>query len=90
MLKECCFCGATFEVEKGYRKMCPECQEIVLHNKGRHCAYRYDGPKNTELYEWELRRRNIREHNDTIVAEGYADRQVEKILANVSKIKVTL
>lgn len=90
MLKECCFCGAPFETERGYKKMCPECEDIISHNRGRKCARIYAGPVNVSAYEWNMRRRNIEEHKDTIIAEGYADRQKAKTLSTVSKIKTTL
>lgn len=90
MIKECCFCGAMFEVKAGYRKMCSECRDVVLCGKGRKSSWIYDGPKNIDQYEKELRLRNIARHQDTIVAEGYAERQKKRTLEMVRKIKITL
>ena len=90
MLKECIYCGNQFEPDSGYRRMCPECYDVVMKNRGRRCSYMYSGPVNVEAYEYKLRQRNIEAHQDTIVAEGYADRQRAKTLSTISKIKTTL
>lgn len=47
----------------------------------------YDNPSNTNAYEIALRARWNKRYRDTIVAEGYADRQRQETLRRVPKIE---
>ena len=88
--KVCEICGAEFTARHGNKRLCPECYEITTRGKGRNLPRRYACPVDIELYEERVRKQNIADHKDTIVAIGYADRQREQTLQMVGKIKVTL
>ena len=89
-LKECDICGSPFEAVHGNKRLCDECLGFIRHNQGVARSIVYSNPGDIEAYERGLRRRNIENHRDTIIAEGYADRQRAKTLAGVEKIKTTL
>ena len=75
--KVCQICGAEFIARHGNKRLCPECYEITTRGKGRNLPRRYACPVDIELYEEKVRKQNIADHKDTIVAIGYADRQRE-------------
>ena len=85
MWKQCEYCGDWFESEHGNRQICPECKREC---KRIRTPRMHIGPTDVLAYERALRIRNTENHRDTIVAEGYADRQRAKTLALVSKIEV--
>ena len=89
-LKECTVCGAEFAPEHGNKKMCPECTNALQRNKGRGLPREYEAPGDIETYERRIRERYMARYRDTIVAEGYADRQRAKTLAMVGKIRTEL
>lgn len=86
--RECSLCGQMFLPRHGSKTICPECDDIIKRHKRP--TYEYDSPKDFTQYEYLLRKRNIENHKDTIVAEGYADRQRARTLARVEPIKTTL
>lgn len=88
--KVCQICGAEFTARHGNKRICPDCSEVVFNNKGRHLPRRYECPVDIEQYEARIRQQNIADHKDTIVAIGYADRQVEATLAMVGKVRTEL
>ena len=85
--KECKVCGIRFISQHGNNTLCPECREAILHNKGRGLPRTYDNPSNTNAYEIALRARWNKRYRDTIVAEGYAERQRQETLRSVPKIE---
>ena len=87
---ECEVCGGMFTPNHGNAKYCPECQEVLYHNKGRRLPRAYAPPYDLEKYEEQTRKQNIEAYKDTIVAEGYADRQRAETLQKVEPIKITL
>ena len=87
-LKQCELCGMVFEAEHGNSRQCPECAKYIKGTMGH--RFRYDNPRHPELYEQALAKRNYARYKDTIVAEGYADRQRAKTLAAIPKIDTTL
>ena len=88
--KTCQICGAEFIARHGNKRLCPECYEITTRGKGRNLPRRYACPVDIELYEEKVRKQNIADYKDTIVAIGYADRQREQTLQMVGKVKVEL
>jgi len=88
--RECYICGKTFIAYHGSKRMCPECSEVILHHKRRNIPHLYDNPKDREAYEKDLKRRMTERHKDTIIADGYADRQMARTLERAGKIKTTL
>lgn len=88
--KVCEICGAEFIARHGNKRTCPACTQVISRGKGRKLPRRYECPVDIEQYEERVRKQNIADYKDTIVAIGYADRQREKTLAMVGKIKVTL
>lgn len=88
--KVCQLCGAEFIARHGNKRMCPECYEVTNRGKNRHLPRRYACPEDIEQYEARVRQQNIADYKDTIVAIGYADRQREKTLQMVGKVKVEL
>ena len=92
IIKECCICGAPFEAHHGGKRICPECEEVITRNKRgfSKTPFRYAPPYDLVKYEQQTRKQNLEAYRDTIVAEGYADRQRAKTLARVEPIKTTL
>ena len=88
MEHECIYCGQLFQHRHKGKKICPDCERAVKHGLG--WLVQVDAPEATDTYERSLRRKNIEKHQDTIIAEGYADRQKAKTLESVEKIKTTL
>lgn len=88
--KECVVCGTVFLSEHGNKRMCPECTTAIQQGKGRKLPKRYACPEDIEQYEEKVRRRNIAEYKDTIVAIGYADRQRAETLNMVGKVRTEL
>ena len=88
--KVCEICGAEFIAQHGNKRTCPTCTQVISKGKGRHLPRRYECPVDIEQFEARVRQKNIADYKDTIVAIGYADRQREKTLAMVGKVKVTL
>ena len=88
--RPCSVCGKVFTPPHGNRKICNECREKLKKNIGSDWVIQYENPVDVAGYEYRLSRRNKAKFSDTIVAIGYADRQREKTLAMVGKIKVTL
>ena len=89
-LRECTICGAEFAAEKGYKKMCPECTNAIQRNKGRRLPREYEAPSDIESYEKDVRKRYMKRYRDTIVAEGYAERQRAGTLSMVGKVRTEL
>lgn len=90
MWKQCDYCGNWFEPKHGGKKMCPECTQVIQRHKGRNLPRMYSGPTDVPSHERAVRERCIQRVKDTIVAEGYADRQRAKTLSMVTKIDTTL
>lgn len=88
-IKECYICGTPFIAHHAAKRMCPECTEVIKGNRGKR-VHEYDNPKDREAYEKDLRRRMTERYHDTIVADGYADRQRARTLETVGKIDTTL
>ena len=93
-IKECSVCGKQFNAKHGNATLCPECKEVVARGKGRHCptVYKIEPRYNQDLYELHIRQNAIEraKHNDSIVGEGYAERQIAKTLSMVEPIKTDL
>lgn len=88
--KVCQICGAEFIARHGNKRTCPTCTQIISRGKGRNLPRRYACPVDIELYEEKVRKQNIADHKDTIVAIGYADRQREQTLRMVGRVKAEL
>ena len=86
--KECDVCGEMFVPTHGRQQMCRECREALILGRGRKLPRTYEGPKDFEAYEKDLRERNIANYVDRIVAVGYADRQRAETLKMVGKVEV--
>lgn len=89
-LKECTVCGAEFAPEHGNKKMCPECTNALQRNKGRGLPREYEAPGDIETYERQIRERSVARYHDTIVAIGYAERQIAASLEKAGKIRTEL
>ena len=87
---ECEVCGEIFMPVNRKQKMCPACREVIYFNRGRNLPRTYTNPVNIAPYEAGLRERNVERFHDTIVAIGYAERQMAKTLESVGKIKTEL
>lgn len=88
MQNECIYCGQIFEHRHRGKKICPDCERAVKHGLGY--LVRVDTPEDTDAYQRSIRQKNIEAYQDTIIAEGYADRQKAKTLESVEKIDTTL
>ena len=88
--RPCSVCGQMFTPEHGNKRICPECSEVVFNNKGRHLPRQYETPVDLEQYEAAVRRRYMERYKDTIIAIGYAERQMEDSLRKAGKVKVEL
>ena len=88
--KVCSVCGAHFIAEHGNKRICPECVEALHGNKGRHLPRQYEAPADLEQYEAGVRRRYMERYKDTIIAIGYAERQMAETLKMAGKVKVEL
>lgn len=84
--KQCIVCGATFTPIRFTQVMCPnpECKQI--HRRALMREY------NKKRYIPASKKREMKRQPkpDTIVGEGYAERQVAKTLSMVSKINTEL
>ena len=93
-IKECSVCGKKYNAKHGNNTMCPECRKVVVTGNGRNCPRVYTiGPVvNQNLYELHIRQNAIEraKHNDSIVGEGYAERQIADTLSKVEPIKTEL
>lgn len=88
--RPCTVCGKVFTPPHGNRKLCPDCHERIYNNLGREWAITYEGPTNVEEYEKRLEKQNRERYHDTIVAIGYAERQMAETLRKVGKVKTEL
>ena len=88
--KVCQTCGAEFTARHGNKRTCPTCTQVISRGKGRNLPRRYACPEDIEQYEARVRQQNIADYKDTIVAIGYADRQREKTLQMVGKVRTEL
>lgn len=86
--RPCTMCGKVFTPPHGNRKLCAACRERQGRNMGFEFPITYDNPADIEQYEYKLRKRNIESFRDTIVATGYAERQKEKTLEMVGRVKI--
>ena len=93
-IKECSVCGKKYNAKHGNNTMCPECRKVVTNGNGRNIpnVYRLSPRYNQNLYELHIRQNAIEraKHNDSIVGEGYAERQIADTLSKVEKIKTEL
>ena len=88
--KVCSVCGAHFIAEHGNKRICPECVEVLHGNKGRHLPRQYETPGDLEQYEADVRRRYMERYKDTIIAIGYAERQMADSLRKAGKVRTEL
>ena len=88
--RPCTICGKVFTPPHGNRKLCTDCKERVYRNLGRDWAITYEGPTNVIDYERNLEKRNRERYCDTIVAIGYADRQMAASLKMAGKVNTEL
>ena len=88
--KVCSVCGAHFIAKHGNKRICPECVEVLHGNKGRHLPRQYEAPVDLEQYEAGVRSRYMERYKDTIIAIGYAERQMADSLRKAGKVKVEL
>lgn len=92
--KECSVCGKQFNAKHGNNTMCPECRKVVTNGTGRNIpnVYRLGPRYNQDLYELHIRQNAIEraKHNENIIGEGYAERQIAKTLEMVEPIKTEL
>lgn len=89
-LRPCSVCGKVFTPPHGNRKLCPDCRERIYNNLGREWAITYEGPTNVDDYERRMEKRNRERYRDTIIAIGYADRQMAQTLEMAGKIRTEL
>ena len=88
--KKCSICGAEFIPTHGNKRICPECDAAVYHGNGRKLPRRYSCPVDIEVFEAIQRKKNIAAYRDTIVAIGYADRQMEATLKLAGRVNTEL
>ena len=88
--RPCSVCGNMFLPPHGNRKLCSDCRERMYRNLGREWPVNYEGPTNVEEYERQMRKRNRSNHVDTIIAIGYAERQMAASLEKAGKVKTEL
>jgi hypothetical protein len=73
--------------------MCPRCKDICYRNKRRRdSSSSYEPVGNNDMYELRIKTEAIRraKHNESIIGEGYAERQIADTLSKVEKIKTEL
>lgn len=90
--KTCSICGETFKAKHGSQTICPECAEIVVRGRGRNIPDVYAPNYKVDNYEYHIRQAAIEraKHNDDIIGEGYAERQIQNTLSLVEPIKTEL
>lgn len=88
--RPCNICGVVFTPRHGNARLCPSCREKQGKNMGFEFPITYDNPIDAEQYEYRLRKRNYERFKDTIVAEGYATRQIAQTLKMVGKVRTEL
>lgn len=92
-IEECAICGKPYEPKHGNETMCPECREVIKKHRGRQIPNCWNSPY-TNVYQYEaIIRHNAYErakHNDNIVAEGYAERQIAKSLELAGTVNTEL
>ena len=88
--KVCSVCGTPFIAKHGNKRICPECVEVLHGNKGRHLPRQYETPGDLEQYEAGVRSRYMERYKDTIIAIGYAERQMADSLRKAGRIKTEL
>ena len=91
-IKECAVCGKDFKARHGNNTICPECAAVCIKNQRRHIPNSYEPKLKFDEYELHIKLNAIEraKHNDEIVAEGYAERQIAKTLEMVEPIKTEL
>lgn len=91
-IKECRRCHKIYTSKSGNTLFCPECNEIKRGNYSRHKPGTYSPNFNVDLYELHIKMNAIEraKHNDSIVGEGYAERQIADTLSKVEPIKTEL
>lgn len=92
--KQCEYCGAEFVATHGNKRICPVCSGVSTE-KGERMSASTFGIKsyhNQNQYELHIKLAAIKraKHNDDIIAEGYAERQIADTLSKVEKIKTEL
>lgn len=89
--KECQRCHKTFVSTAMNTLYCPECKKAKREIKSYSPAS-YAPEYCVDKYERQIRRNAIEraKHNDDIVAEGYAERQIRSSLAQVEPINTEL
>ena len=68
----------------------PRVRGGTARHKGRHLPRQYETPVDLEQYEAGVRSRYMERYKDTIVAIGYAERQMADSLRKAGKVKVEL
>ena len=91
-IKECKICGQTFKATHGSQQICPECAEITVKGRGRNIPQTYAPNCRVDVYEYHIKQNAIEraKHNDNIIGEGYAERQIADTLSKVEPIKTEL
>lgn len=88
--RPCRVCGTVFTPAHGNRKLCDECRIRFSNNLGLDWAVTYEGPTNVEEYEKKLEKQNRERYKDTIIAIGYAERQMADSLRKAGKVRTEL
>lgn len=92
--KQCEYCGAEFVATHGNKRICPVCSGVSTEKGERMSASVFGNRSylNQNQYELHIKLAAIEraKHNDDIIAEGYAERQIEKTLSMVEPIKTDL
>ena len=91
-IKECDICGQTFKATHGNQQIWPECAAFCIKGQRRHIPNSYEPKLKFDEYETHIRLNAIEraKHNDNIIGEGYAERQIEDTLSKVEPIKTEL
>lgn len=91
MIKRCCICGREFDAQ-GKDKTCgKECRKVMKRIWMREYREKKGRKYNREWMREYRKERDIPEvKEDTLVGLGYAERQKQKTLERVGRIKTTL
>lgn len=91
MIKECCVCGKAFDAQGKDKTCSKECRKIMKREWAKAYRERKDKAYNRDWMREYRKERNLsKPKEDTLIGLGYAERQRQKTLELVGKVRTTL
>ena len=90
MIKKCCVCGKEFDAQGKDKTCSTECRKAMRRSWEKDYRERKGRAYNREWMREYRKERNLEAKEDTLVGLGYAERQRQKTLALVGKVRTTL